>query len=185
MPALTIWSPEDALLGAVAPLAAAVAAPGPALVVDLDRRGPNYPGEKTLAGLVGDGPSRDDLAPTGRGVAVIRNGGIDLAEAAEVIAALVAGWPFVVLRAPAGVAEPEDLPAPLVPVYPLVPAELFGRPSRPAVYQRGGWPMPAPGPGLVLPRPSARTLGGLLRGVRPLPDRWLRRWARVWRLPWR
>lgn len=185
MPALTIWSPEDALLGVVAPLAAAVAAPGPALVVDLDPHGPEYPSDRTLAGIVADGPSRLDLTPARRGVAVVRNGGIATAEAAEVVAALVAGWPFVVLRAPAVIGQPADTPGPLVPVYPLIPAGMLVRPDHPAVYQRGGWPLPVPGPGLVLPRPSPRTIGALLRGVRPLPDRWLRRWTRVWRLPWR
>ena len=39
MPALAIWSPEDGVLGAVAPLGLAAAA-GTALVVDLDPRGP-------------------------------------------------------------------------------------------------------------------------------------------------
>jgi hypothetical protein len=182
MPALTIWSPEDALLAAVAPLAAAVAAPGPALVIDIDPNGPAYPGERSLAQLVSDGPSRDDLSPARRGIAVLRNGGVGSGESRRVVAALIAAWPFVVVRAPIGDGTG---PPPVVPVVPLLPSGVLPPRERPAVYQRGGWPVPAPGPGLVLPRPSPRTLAALLRGVRPAPDRWLRRWAHVWRLPWR
>ena len=47
MPALAIWSPEDEVLGAVAPLALGAAA-GTALVVDLDPDGPQYPGDVSL-----------------------------------------------------------------------------------------------------------------------------------------
>jgi len=73
MPAIAIWSPEDEVLGAVAPLALAAAA-GTALVVDLDPEGDRYPGEATLASLVAEGPTQEDLTPSQRGVAVVGNG---------------------------------------------------------------------------------------------------------------
>src|SRR4030066_639874 len=51
MPALAIWTPEDGVLGALAPLGLAASA-GTALVIDLDPLGPRYPGEPSLADLV-------------------------------------------------------------------------------------------------------------------------------------
>ena len=51
MPAIAVWTPEDGLLGALAPLGAALADP-PAVVVDLDSDGPPYPGDRSLADLV-------------------------------------------------------------------------------------------------------------------------------------
>ena len=74
MPALAVWTPEDGLLGALAPLGLAAAASGSALVVDLDEGGPHYPGEASLADLVRAGSRRADLYPERRGVAVLRNG---------------------------------------------------------------------------------------------------------------
>ncbi len=182
MPALTIWSPEDALLGLVAPLAAAIAAPGPAIVVDLDEAGPSYPGERTLADLVEEGPSRSELSPSRGGVALLRNGGVDVAAARPVLAAITAGWPWVVFRSPA---DRTLAHAATVPVLPLIPGELLSRrPTRPAVYQRGGWPIVPPGPGVVLPRPAPRTLAALLSARLPARDRWLRRWSRIWSFRW-
>ena len=90
MPALALWTPEDGLLGALAPLGLALAA-GTALVVDLDPLGPHYPGSASLADLVAEGPRKADLSPARRGVAVLRNGGVSPAAAAEVVAALVGG----------------------------------------------------------------------------------------------
>ena len=86
MPALALWTPEDGLLGALAPLGLALAA-GTALVVDLDPLGPHYPGTTSLADLVAEGPRQADLKPAHRGVAVLRNGGVAPAAAAEVVAA--------------------------------------------------------------------------------------------------
>ena len=63
MPALAVWTPEDGLLGALAPLGLAAACPGPVLVIDLDDGGPQYLGEQSLADLVADGPRLDDLRP--------------------------------------------------------------------------------------------------------------------------
>ena len=180
MPALAIWSPEDEVLGAVAPLALGAAA-GTALIVDLDPDGPQYPGEVSLASLVADGPAKADLSPHRHGVAVMRNGGIDPQEAEGVRHALVDGWPAVVLRLPA--VHIADGSA--VPVLPLVPGALLRRPSGPAVYQRSAWRVQPPPNAVVLPRPSSGTIGRLLAGRAPYPgDRWIRAWRQVWRNTW-
>ncbi len=181
MPALAVWSPEDGVLGVVAPLALAVAA-GTALVVDLDPGGPRYPGAGTLAGLVADGPRAADLVPARRGVAVLRNGGIDPARADEVLTALLAGWPAVVLRA---VAPNAFGGVPTVPVVPLLPGGMIGRPAGRVVYQRSGWRVPVPRDGIVLPRPRRGVLEALLVGRLPPPgDPWIRAWRAVWRWSW-
>ena len=176
--ALATWAPEDGTLGAIAPLALACAA-GTALVIDLDPHGPRYPG-RSLAEIVGDGPTRRELEPQRRGVALLPNGGIDPAEASTVVEALIAGWPDVVLRLPAN--DHDALGIPTVVVVPLSP--LVVPPTRPAVYQRSLWRMDPPGPGIVLPRPAAATVRALARGGEPGPSRWIRSWARVWELPW-
>ena len=180
MPVLSIWSPEDDVLGAVAPLALAAAA-GTALVVDLDPHGPRYPGAGSLADLVAEGPRRDDLAPQRRGVAILRNGGIEPEMAQDVLDALVAGWPTVVCRLPRDVASRPGA----VPVVPLVPGGLFSRRPEPAVYQRSAWRLDPPERGPVLPRPRRQTLGLLLTGKLPPPgDRWIRAWKDVWGHAW-
>jgi hypothetical protein len=180
MPALSTWTPEDGVLGAVAPLALAAAA-GTALVVDLDPNGPAYPGAAGLAELVAEGPTRRDLEPALRGVAVLRNGGVEPEDAEEVLGALVVGWPAVVFRLP-----PHRRPdrTGVVPVRPLVPGGLFPAGDRPAVYQSAGWRITAPGPGIVLPRPPSAVVKALLEGARPRPNRWIRSWQQVWELPW-
>jgi hypothetical protein len=178
MAALATWAPEDGTLGAVAPLALACAA-ATALVIDLDSNGPRYPG-RTLAEVVEDGPTRDELHPHQRGVAVLPNGGIDPDDASEVIEALMQTWPDVVLRLPA--VRRHQLGVPTVPILPLSP--LVARVAGPAVYQRSLWRMDPPGPGIVLPRPAAVTIRALARGSLPGPSRWIRRWAEVWELPW-
>ncbi len=183
MPALAIWTPEDGVLGAVAPLGLAAAAPGTALVVDLDPLGPTYPGPESLADLLRRGARRSDLAPERAGMAVLRNGGADPADVAPVLAAMAERWPHLVLRLPPRPA-PQEPPAPVVAVRPLLPAGVFPWDGRPAVYQRCGWPLRAPGPGPVLPPPRSGTWAALLAGSRPAPDRWLRAWRTVWGLPW-
>jgi hypothetical protein len=177
---LSTWSPLDGVLGVVAPLALAAAA-GTALVVDLDPQGPGYPSGNTLAGLTRDGPRLDDLRPVRRGVAVLGNGGIDEDEAADVLAALAAGWSRLVLRMPP-TAEPPERPG-VVPVLPVTPGRLFAH-DGPAVHQRGPWMPGQPLEGVVLPRPRAATVRSLLEGRRPGPSRWLRRWGDVWGYPW-
>ncbi len=180
MPAIAIWSPEDEVLGAVAPLALAAAA-GTAIVVDLDPVGLRYPGEETLASLVTEGPTKADLSPSQRGVAVVGNGGIDPSEAEDVLRALMHGWPAVVFRLPAS--HPGGDGA--VPVLPLVPGRAFARSPGPAVYQRSGWRVAVPDGAVVLPRPRAATIEALLGGrMPPHGDRWVRAWRTVWSRPW-
>lgn len=182
MPALSTWTPEDALLGAVAPLALATAA-GTALVVDLDPSGPHYASEISLAELSRSSPRRSDLEPQRRGVAVLRNGGIDAADCEELIAALVAGWPAVVLRLPPGRTKRWQSVG-VVPVRLLLPGDWFRGADRLAVYQRSAWSAAVRGPGPVLPRPRRATVAALLGGRRPVADRWLRAWRRVWEFRW-
>ena len=181
MALLAIWTPEDGLLGAVAPLGLAAAA-GTALVIDLDPGGPRYPGRGSLATLAAEGPRRSDLTPSRPGLAVLRNGGIEPSEAAELVQALATGWPAVVMRLPP---RPEpDGQIPVVPVRALVPGDLFGPAPPLAVYQRTGWRLAPPGPGPVLPIPRRSTWASLLAGVLPTRDRWLASWRSTWRLAW-
>ncbi|GMQ86613.1 MAG: hypothetical protein BMS9Abin07_2199 [Acidimicrobiia bacterium] len=176
MPALAIWSPEDGVLGAIAPLGLAAAA-GTALVIDLDPNGPNYPGAGSLAALVADGPRRSDLHPTRKGLAVLANGGIEPEDAATVLDAIVGGWPAVVLRLPAN----HDGHTDAIPVLPLVPGDLFHHYESGAVYQRSGWRVEPPRGAIVLPRPRRATIGMLLAGAAPPPrDRWVAAWRQLW-----
>ncbi len=177
MAVLCTWSPDDRLLAAVAPLALAIAA-GTALVVDLDAESIVHAGGATLAELVAHGPRAVDLRPSRRGVAVLGNGGVGPEEAADVIEALVAGWPHVVFRLPGG--ERPQRPG-VVPVFPLTPLTVD---RGPAVYQRGPWPAPRRLEGVMLPRPRASTIRALLQGSRPAPSRWLRAWKHVWGGVW-
>jgi hypothetical protein len=178
-----MWTPEDGLLGALAPLGLAAAA-GTALVIDLDPGGPRYPGPRSLADLVADGPRRADLEPERSGVAVLRNGGITATEAADVVRALIERWPRAVLRL-APRPAPVGSGVPTVMVRLLVPGGLFPAVMRPAVYQATPHPMQLPGPGIRLPVPSRRTTAALLAGRRPaVGDRWVRAWRRAWEVPW-
>ena len=182
MPALAIWTAADGLLSAVAPLGLAAAA-GTALMVDLDPHGPDYPGGASLAELVAEAPRRADLVPGRAGTAVLRNGGVGVAEAREVVEALIVGWPHLVLR----VSTPEAAAelAPLVPVRPLLPGILAPRVESPCVYQKTGFSASPPGPGPLLPRPRPRLLANLLNGTLEPRSRWVTAWRQVWRLPWR
>jgi hypothetical protein len=182
MPALAVWTAADGLLSAVAPLGLAAAA-GTALVVDLDPGGPTYPGNASLADLVAEGPRRADLVPGRKGVAVLRNGGVDAVAAREVVEALITGWPHVVLRVDQS-ATANGLAA-VVPVWPLLPGVLAPQPGSQSVYQRTGFVATPPGPGPVLPRPRPAFLSGLLNGVVARRSRWINAWRPVWRLPWR
>jgi hypothetical protein len=152
-------------------------------VIDLDSGGPHYPGERSLADLVGDGVRRVDLTPRA-GVAVLRNGGVTPAAAVSVVEALVAAHPTVVLRLPPR-PRPSDERAPIVPVRLLLPGGLHPWGDRPAVFQATPIPMSLPGPGVRLPAPRPITIESLLRGRRPPGrDRWVAAWASVWRYPW-
>lgn len=180
MATLAIACESDGVLGIVAPLALASSA-DTALVVDLDREGPRYPGSGSLAELVEQGPRLDDLRPSRTGIAVLRNGGIDAADAGEVIGALIKGWPNVVLRLPR---IATGLSMPLVPVIPLLPGGMTPESDRPAVYQQLGWHEKAPGPALTVPTPSRGTVAALLEGRMPSRRRWIRAWRQVWSMPW-
>ena len=180
MPALAIWSPEDEVLGVVAPLALGAAA-GTALIVDLDEHGPAYPGRMTLASLVADGPTKADLVPQRHGIAVVRNGGVEPEAAEQVLRALVDGWPAVVFRLPSDHIGGDGA----IPVFPLIPGSMLGRSAGPAIYQRSGWRVRVPEGGVVLPRPRRGTISALLTGRAPHPgDRWIRAWRRVWEQSW-
>lgn len=181
MPVLAIRVPEDGVLGAVAPMGLAIAAPGPAVVIDLDSEGPAYPGEGSLRSLVDEGPRRADLEPSRRGIAVLRNGGVSLDEAGTVVEAMIGGWPNVVVRLPP---RGTDTSFPAVTVRLLIPGGLFVSESAPVAYQSAGWRLPPPGPGPVLPPPAPRTIGLLLSGVRAGPDRWLRGLGKLWDMSW-
>ena len=183
MPALATWTPEDGLLGAVAPLGLAAAAGVTALVVDVDPDGPRFPGPRSLADVVADEPRRSDLAPSSTGLAVLRNGGVRPEDAMPVVAAMLERWPCMVIRLPSR-PVPEDAPLPVVPVRPLFPADVFDWDGRPAVYQQTGWRLRPPGPGPVLPVPRSATWAALLAGTRPGLDRWFRAMRQVWSYPW-
>jgi len=181
-PALAVWTPEDGLLGALAPLGLALAADD-AVVVDLDPLGPQYPGGRTLADLVRDGLRRDDLTPR-HGVGVVRNGGVAPVEAGPTIEALLAHLPRVVLRLPPR-PVPVALPIPVVPVRLLMPGGLFPHSGGPAVYQATPAFTQIPGVGVRLPVPDPATIRGLVEGRRPpRADRWIRAWRSAWSLPW-
>jgi len=174
MAVLAVHTREDGLLSALAPLGLG-AATGTALVIDLDPAGPRYPGAGSLAELVSDGPRRSDLSPTRAGLAVLRNGGVDARSAADVVAALVEGWPAVVLRLPkaSGDLRPD------VEVRPLVPGGLYPHDSGPSiVYQDLGFRIPAEGP--VLPPLKRPAAAALLAGTVPFRSSWVRAWRAMW-----
>jgi hypothetical protein len=180
MTTLAITCATDGVLGIVAPLALAAAA-GTALVVDLDPLGPTYPGTGSLAELVEQGPRLADLRPARKGIAVLRNGGIDAAAAREVLAALGEGWPRLVLRLPPAAGGESGS---TVPVVPLLPGGMTPSCDLPAVYQQVGWHLEAPGPGITMKTPARPTVAALLEGRLPARSRWVRSWRRVWEMPW-
>jgi hypothetical protein len=179
MPAIALWTPEDGLLGALAPLAAALAA-APALVIDLDPDGPQYPGERSLADLVRDDPAEADLRP-GSGVAVLRNGGVQPSQAADVVAALLERWPRVVLRL-----APRPQPEADVPVIPvrLLLGGWLAAPARRGVWQKTPEWSSIGAEGVVLPIPRRGTIRALAAGHRPLRSRWIAAWRSVWGSSW-
>jgi hypothetical protein len=182
MPAVAVWTPEDGVLGTIAPLGLAVAG-GDCLMIDLDARGPAYPGSRTLADLVRDGPRRIDLSPDRRGVAVLPNGGIDADAAGPALRALIDGWDRVVVRLPPRPAPPPE--APVVAVRLLLPGQMCAPVPGRAVYQTTPLRVRLPGPGVRLPIPPRRTVAALLEGRLPVPGcRWIRTWRRVWEMTW-
>ena len=183
MPALAVWTPEDGLLGALAPLGLAIAAGRPSLVVDLDEQGPSYPGPSSLAGLAADRPRLSDLRPGRTGVAVLRNGGVPASQASDVIEGILDGWDCVVLRLPPRTTV--VVPIPIVPVRLDIPGGWFGPVPSPAVRQATGRRPRGTVVGVRLPVPSHSAIGALLRGeMPPRWDRWIRAWGKVWEVPW-
>lgn len=179
MPAVALWTPEDGLLGALAPLGAALCVP-PALVVDLDPDGPPYPGERSLADLVASDPTEEDLTPRS-GIAVLRNGGVTPSVASEVVAALLERWPRVVLRLPPRPRPRAEIP--VVPVRLLVGGWMSG-PAEPGVWQATPQWTQLPAPGVRLPVPERSTVRALLDGRRPVRSRWVRAWKPMWSTSW-
>lgn len=173
---IRLWIPTDSVLGAIAPLGLAAAA-GTALVVDAGPDGPNYPGSGSLAELVTAGPRKADLIPTRPGLAVLRNGGISIEEAAEVVDALSAGWPHLVIRH-SGYEAPAS---PWVAVVADLPGALRLQVHGPVVVQRTGWKSSMKGD-VTLPLPSTRLIRTLLEGRLPGPSRWVHAWKPVWNL---
>lgn len=175
----------DPVLHALAPLGLA-SARGTALVVDLDDEAPPYPGSTSLAKLVASQPRLSDLRPLRSGVAVLPNGSVHPRQAADVIEALVAGWPAVVLRFGAAHSLPSALvDVPVVPVAPLLPGFLHPSPAGAGVYQSL---FPGPPPrlrGVVLPPLGRSHIQGMLTGTGLPPRRWVRAWERVWEVSWR
>jgi hypothetical protein len=168
----------DELLAAIAPVGLALAAET-ALVLDADDGGPSYPGERTVAELAEDGPTRAELRPERGGVALIANGGADPLSVAAVVEMLAPAWPAIVVRV--GHAE---VPFPVIPVRPLWPGFLAPVGSRPAVWQRVPGGSEPPGSGPVLPPPERATINAILAGRKPFLSRWVRAWRKVWGLPW-
>jgi hypothetical protein len=179
VPAVALWTPEDAVLGALAPLGAALAAP-PCLVIDLDPHGPRYPGDRSLADLTATDPTERDLTPR-NGVAVLRNGGVSPSDAAAVVEGLLQRWPRVVLRLPPRLQPQSDIP--IVPVRLLI-GGFLSPPSEPAVWQATPRWVPPPRDGVVLPVPERGTVDALLTGRRPVRSRWIRAWRSLWSASW-
>jgi len=185
MAVLATWAPEDGVLGAIAPLALAIAKPtrAAALVVDLDPDGPAFPGQRTLRDLVVDGLRSDELTPGRRGVAVVANGGVALGDSVEIVDLLCRRWHAVVLRMCREACD--EVSAPIVPVHLLTPGPLFAPHGR-AVYQptSGVGRVVLPEGSKLLPRVARRTVATLLAGRRPVPGRWLAAWREVWEMVW-
>jgi hypothetical protein len=175
------------VLSVVAPVGLAAAAARPALVIDLDPGGPLYPGPRSLAELVVEGPTRSELFPRVASahrprVALLRNGGVGWEPAISMIEALAKQWPALVLRLP-GTGGP--WPWPVVPVVPLHPGILQPAGGRAAVWQSVASRRDiAPGPGPVLPALDRSALSRMLTLQNEPRGRWVRAWSQVWELPW-
>ncbi|MEX1280343.1 MAG: hypothetical protein AB1Z55_06445 [Acidimicrobiia bacterium] len=167
MPVLTLRIIHDGLLAVVAPLGAALSV-GTALVVDLDPAAPPLPGRRSVADVLAEGPTADDLAPVRRGIAVLPSGGADPGSVEDLVEHLARGWPFVVMRVGATVGRA------------TVVAPVFGAPVAADVLQPTGLgPVPSSVDGVVLPRLGPRTARAVASG-RSTGGRWVRAWRSVW-----
>lgn len=178
---LGIRTELDSVLGAIAPIGLAAASGAMSLVLDLDPAGPRYPGERSLADVVAEGPRRVELSPAGGSLAIMRNGGVAWDEAAETVHRLAGAWPVLVLRVSVGT---PDLPWPVVPVVPLLPGIMSTSTARPAVWQLTGRGQRPPGPGPILPPLGRAALTSLLEFRHLAAHRWVKAWRSVWELPW-
>lgn len=171
---------DDPILSAVAPIGLAAAA-GTALIVDLVEDGRRDRSSRTLQDVMADGPSLAELSPGHGGVALIRGGRLDPADAVDAIQMLAGRWPAVVVRSSGGA-----WPFPEVPVVALFPGVISPPPS---TYHTGVWqpvrggPKP-PGPGPVLPLLSPRLTRSMLLARKPRMNGWVRAWRKVWEMPW-
>lgn len=185
---LSLRTELDPILSVIAPLGLAAAAAKPCLVIDLDPAGPSYPGRRSLADLVAEGPSRSELVPSldrqhSMGVAVLRNGGVSSEEAAEIVQVLARQWPAVVLRLSSVARDSADRRR-VVPVIPVFPGLLAPVGERAAVWQLLGVGQAVPGPGPVLPPIPRSLITRLLSGRWEPKGRWVKGWRSVWELPW-
>ena len=95
---LAVSAAGDDMTALVAAVALAARA-GTAVAVDADPlAGIPFPGRRSLADLVEESPTLDDLVPRRPGVAVLPNGGVSAGDASAIIDALRRGWPAVVAR---------------------------------------------------------------------------------------
>lgn len=174
-PVLGVWSP-DPILSTVAPIGMA-AAVGTALIVDLVS---TERGARTLADLVVEGPTLDELSPGRRGIALLPGGKVDLDQGVELIDRLGDHWPAVVVRT-----SGSGLQFPSVPVIPLFPGRLSIVQVPPAgVWQPVSGGSEPPGPGPVLPRLRSGLVRRMLAGQLPHRSRWIDSWRRIWEMPW-
>ena len=176
MVALAVHTLHDDVLGVVVPFALA-ASHRTVLVIDLDPEGIALPGKRTLARMVEEDPTLSELVPSRSGVAVLPHGGVDVASALPVVAALVESWPCVVVRTRRPVAG-----IPFAEVAPLIPG--VDTRARPRVWVRTGIGRVEPGPGPVVDGPGRAAVASVAARRAPA-GRWLRSWAGVWRWPWR
>lgn len=178
MSVVALWSRSDHLLSLLAPIGVALNR-RPSVIVDLDPLGPRYDARYTLADLVADGPTKAQLEPSRRGVSFLPNGGVDVASASEVIAAIVERWPNVVIRCDPHIEPPETA----IAIVPLLPQPLVRPMGTRTVYQRLGFRVSPPPQTLVLPRPDAATLHAVAGlSEPPMRSKWLRSLGKLWSL---
>ena len=173
---VALWSESDHLLSVLSPIGLALSR-NPSLVVDLDPSGPSYRCPVTLADLVREGPTKDQLDPAKGGVSVLPNGGVAVQDAAEVVGALVQRWPNVVIRC-----DPHSQPPrTAISILPLLPDPFLGQRSERIVYQSLGLQVRAPEGAFVLPPPGSATLNALT-GLSAVPKRskWMRALGKLW-----
>jgi len=171
-----IYVANDGVLGVVAPIGMA-AAVGTCLVIDLCEG--DLAGGVTLAKLVRDGPSSEQLRPQRRGVSFLRNGGISPEDASEVVHALCGNWPNVVLKV--GRSDEALADAAVITVRAILSGPFVTEPEVGAVLQPTGLGVtPKNHHGHVLSRLGARTVRTVLAGEVNQRSPWVKSWRPVW-----